>query len=379
MFVGLRMSRNVPVCAPDDGLDKAIQVMREKKVRQLVVAEGDRVVGVLSRIDLQHVLPSTATTLSVNEMNYQLSRLKVRDYMTRKVVSVAPDTTIEEAARLMHDSDVSGLPVVKGERLVGIINRTMMLEVFIEEMGLQVASSRITLELDDTPGQILNVAQVLKRPRAEHREHRDVLPRPDRQATGGLPREDERPGAGRGGAARGRLQDRHRGRLRPLGAGLFSAPAALHSSPLPATGTSPSRRGIVVRLAGTKNSARAGRLKGAGLFSAPPSRRSASPVAAPLQFLHEAVAVVALDLDDAVAHGAAAAAEALEVAGERLRARPRRAGGRSTTVTPLPLRPFVSRPTRTAPSPRGRAAAARQTQAVSGRPQARQRDPWPLE
>lgn len=162
MFVGLRMSRSIPVCAPDDGLDKAIQVMREKKVRQLVVTEGDQVVGVLSRIDLQHVLPSTATTLAMNEMNYQLSRLKVRDFMTRRVVTVAADATIEEAARLMHDNDVSGLPVVKNDRLVGLINRTMMLAVFIEEMGLQVTSSRITLELDDTPGQVLNVAQVLK-------------------------------------------------------------------------------------------------------------------------------------------------------------------------------------------------------------------------
>jgi acetoin utilization protein AcuB len=162
MFVGLRMSRNVPVCAPDDGLDKAIQLMRDRKVRQLFVAEGDQVAGVLSRIDLQHVLPSTATTLAVNEMNYQLSRLKVRDYMTRKVVSVAPDTTIEEAARVMHDSDVSGLPVIKSGRLVGLINRTMMLEIFIEEMGLQVASSRITLELDDTPGQVLSVAQIIR-------------------------------------------------------------------------------------------------------------------------------------------------------------------------------------------------------------------------
>jgi len=162
MFVGLRMSRTVPVCAQDDGLDKAIQVMREKKVRQLIVTEGDRVVGVLSRIDLQHVLPSTATTLAVNEMNYQLSRLKVRDYMTRAVVSVAQDATIEEAARLMHDSDVSGLPVLKDGRLVGLINRSMMLAAFIEEMGLQVDSSRITLELDDTPGQILSITQIIK-------------------------------------------------------------------------------------------------------------------------------------------------------------------------------------------------------------------------
>ena len=162
MFVGLRMSRNVPVCAPGDGLDKAVQLMREKKVRQLIVVEGDRIVGVLSRIDLQHVLPSTATTLAVNEMNFQLSRLKVGDYMTRTVVSVPQDATIEEAARLMHDSDVSGLPVLKEGRLVGLINRTMMLAAFIEEMGLQVDSSRITLELDDTPGQILSITQIVK-------------------------------------------------------------------------------------------------------------------------------------------------------------------------------------------------------------------------
>jgi len=162
MFVGLRMSRTIPVCAPDDGLDKAIQLMREKKVRQLIVTEGNQVVGVLSRIDLQHVLPSTATTLAVNEMNYQLSRLKVRDYMTRKVLSVSQDATIEEAARLMHDSDISGLPVLKDGRLVGLINRTMMLAAFIEEMGRQVDSSRITLELDDTPGQILSITQIIR-------------------------------------------------------------------------------------------------------------------------------------------------------------------------------------------------------------------------
>lgn len=162
MFVGLRMSRTVLVCAPDDGLDRAVRVMREGKVRQIFVVDGERVVGVLSRIDLQHVLPSTATTLAVNEMHYQLSRLKVRDSMSKDVVGIEQDATIEEAARLMHDRDVSGLPVFKGGRLVGLINRTMILEAFIEEMGLQVDSSRITLELDDTPGQILSITQIIR-------------------------------------------------------------------------------------------------------------------------------------------------------------------------------------------------------------------------
>jgi acetoin utilization protein AcuB len=163
MYVGLRMMRNPVVCTPDTGLDEAVRLMKENKVRQLPVIDNQgHLAGLVSDVDLQHVLPSPATSLSVHEMTYLLSKLTVAKFMVKKVITIGPEATIEEAALLMHDRDISGLPVVKGGKLVGYINRTIMLELFVEEMGLKVDSSRITLELEDKPGQVLEIARIIK-------------------------------------------------------------------------------------------------------------------------------------------------------------------------------------------------------------------------
>lgn len=163
MYVGLRMSRNPVTCSPDTGLDEATHLMKENKVRQLLVTEGDKLVGIVSDADLQHVLPSPATSLSVHEMTYLLSKLTISKFMVKDVITITPDKTIEEAALLMHDNDISGLPVIRGDKLAGYINRTIMLELFVEEMGLNVESSRITMELEDKPGVILDITRIIKR------------------------------------------------------------------------------------------------------------------------------------------------------------------------------------------------------------------------
>jgi acetoin utilization protein AcuB len=162
MYVGLRMMKNPVVCSQDTGLDEAVRLMKENKVRQLLVVEDGKLTGIVSDVDLQHVLPSPATSLSIHELTYLLSKLTIAKFMVRKVITIGPEATIEEAALLMHDNDISGLPVVKQGKVVGYINRTIMLELFVEEMGLKVDSSRITLEMEDKPGQILEIAKVIK-------------------------------------------------------------------------------------------------------------------------------------------------------------------------------------------------------------------------
>ncbi len=162
MYVGLRMMKTPICCAPDAGLDDAVRLMKENKVRQLMVVEGDRLVGIVSDVDLQHVLPSPATSLSIHELTYLLSKLTVAKFMVRNVVTIGPEATIEEAAVLMHDKDISGLPVVKDAKLVGYINRTIMLEMFVEEMGQKVPSSRISIEVPDKPGQLLEISRIIK-------------------------------------------------------------------------------------------------------------------------------------------------------------------------------------------------------------------------
>ncbi len=163
MYVGLRMMKNPVTCSSDTGLDEAVRLMKENKVRQLLVVEdGSKLVGIVTDVDLQHVLPSPATSLSIHELTYLLSRLTIAKFMVRKVITIGPAATIEEAALLMHDNDISGLPVVKDRKLIGYINRTIMLELFVEEMGLKVESSRITIELEDKPGQVLEISRVIK-------------------------------------------------------------------------------------------------------------------------------------------------------------------------------------------------------------------------
>ena len=119
----------------------------------------------------------------------------------------------------MHDSDVSGLPVLKDGRLVGLINRTMMLAAFIEEMGLQVDSSRITLELDDTPGQILSITQIIKDLGLNIVSIATFFPEPTNKRLVVFRVKTTDPKPDRGGAARGRLQDRDRGGFRAVAAG----------------------------------------------------------------------------------------------------------------------------------------------------------------
>jgi len=98
--------------------------------------------------------PSEATTLSVWEINYLLSRITVERVMTRNPITVSEDTTVEEAARIMADNKIGGLPVLRDNRLVGIITETDLFKIFLEMLGARTAGVRVTVEVPDTPGKL---------------------------------------------------------------------------------------------------------------------------------------------------------------------------------------------------------------------------------
>jgi acetoin utilization protein AcuB len=98
--------------------------MLAERIRHLIVVEDDRVVGIVTDRDIRLNLPSPATTLSVWEINFLLAKLTVRSVMTASVLMVEPDRPLGEAARLMVDHKIGGLPVVDGDRLVGIITES---------------------------------------------------------------------------------------------------------------------------------------------------------------------------------------------------------------------------------------------------------------
>src|SRR5512143_1831463 len=109
MLVGERMSHPVITIPPDMPFVEALNLMRKEKIRRTPVIKDGRVVGIVSDKDLLNASPSPATSLSVWEMNYLLSKIQVKDVMTKKVLTVGEDTPIEEAARVMADNKIGGL------------------------------------------------------------------------------------------------------------------------------------------------------------------------------------------------------------------------------------------------------------------------------
>jgi acetoin utilization protein AcuB len=162
MLVRERMSTQPVTIRADMTITKALQVMRENEVRRLpVLDEEGQLIGIVSEKDLLYASPSPATSLSIYEMHYLLSRLRVTELMTADPVTVAPDTPLEEAARIMADNKIGGLPVMEGDKLVGIITETDIFKVFLEMLGARDIGLRLTLEMPERKGQIARLTTVI--------------------------------------------------------------------------------------------------------------------------------------------------------------------------------------------------------------------------
>lgn len=161
MLVGERMSHPVITIPPDLPVVDAISLMKREKIRRTPVVHDGKLVGIVSDKDLLNASPSTATSLSVWEMNYLLSKITVRDVMTRQVLTVTEDTAIEQAARIMVDSKIGGLPVMSGEAVVGIITETDLFKILLEMTGARQGGVRVTAFVHEQRGQLARLTRAI--------------------------------------------------------------------------------------------------------------------------------------------------------------------------------------------------------------------------
>jgi acetoin utilization protein AcuB len=164
MQVKDRMTPDPIAVTEDTSFEDALHLMREKNIRRLPVASRDgRLVGIVADKDLSSASPSAATTLSVHEMHYLLFKLKVKEVMTRRVVTVGDDCPIEEAARIMVDHRIGCLPIVREGRLVGIITETDIFRTFVEILGGRIKGLRLTLDVTEGKGVLAVIANEIVR------------------------------------------------------------------------------------------------------------------------------------------------------------------------------------------------------------------------
>ena len=161
MFVANRMAKNPVTVTPDTKVDEAAALMKQHGFRRLPVVKDGQLVGFLNDKDIMRTSPSQATTLSKYEIASLLAKLCIRDIMQKKVITVRDDATIEEAALIMYNNKIGGLPVVSSVgAVVGVITETDIFKAFVDVMGLAEGTTRITVEVDNKVGVVEDIASV---------------------------------------------------------------------------------------------------------------------------------------------------------------------------------------------------------------------------
>ena len=163
MHVGRIMRKELVTVPPDTSIVKAKDIIAEKLIEHLLVVDGHgNLVGIVSDRDLKQTWASPATTLSVHELNYLLRQLTVEMMMVKKIITVTPGTTVERAGRIMQDNRISALPVVKNEKLIGIITTTDVMGVLLDAIGINGESTRLVVLVQDRIGMIAEVSRILQ-------------------------------------------------------------------------------------------------------------------------------------------------------------------------------------------------------------------------
>jgi acetoin utilization protein AcuB len=158
MFVATRMTPNPVTVNSKTSVADATHIMRTNKFRRLPVVDDGRLVGIVTDRDLREVSPSPATTLSIYELNYLLSKMLIKDVMKKQVITIRQDATIEEAALLMATSRIGGLVVVDDSGLVtGLITETDIFRCFVDVMGLEKGKTRLTIDVTDEVGRLHDI------------------------------------------------------------------------------------------------------------------------------------------------------------------------------------------------------------------------------
>lgn len=161
MYVKDYMSTDPITVGPQDKVGDALELLRDHSVRRLPVVSKGKLVGIVTKADLFKASPSPATSLSIHEINYLFPQIKIRDIMTKEVVTVSPDTPLEEAAVMMREKKFGTLVVVEKDKVVGLITESDLFKAFIDVFGFERPGVRINVEFEDAVGTLGKLSSLI--------------------------------------------------------------------------------------------------------------------------------------------------------------------------------------------------------------------------
>ncbi len=165
-FMREMIQRNPVTIGPEASFFDARKIIRDNGIRHLPVVDNEnKLVGIVTDRDIREAAPSDATSLSVGEINYLLGKLQVLSFMTpqKNLITISPDTLVEEAVQLMHDKKIGCIPVVEDGKLYGIFTETDALALLVDLFGIKQKGTRLTVAVEDKPGELCAIFEVFKK------------------------------------------------------------------------------------------------------------------------------------------------------------------------------------------------------------------------
>jgi acetoin utilization protein AcuB len=157
------MSKNVITVDADDSMQDAMALLKEHSIRRLPVMKKGKLVGIVTDRDLKNASASDATTLEIHELLYLLTKVKVKQIMTKDPITVPPDYTVEETAQVLLESKISGVPVVDDSgKVVGTITQSDLFRVLMSLTGIENGGIQFGLQVEDRAGSIKEVADIVR-------------------------------------------------------------------------------------------------------------------------------------------------------------------------------------------------------------------------
>ena len=143
---------------------EALNLLKENQIKTLPVFDRETLVGVVTDRDLKRASASDATLLEIHELLHALTRIKVRDIMSRKPITIPDTYTVEEAAEVLRDHHISGAPVMDAKgRMVGMISQNDLFNALMSLTGVKRRGIHLAFEVEDRPGSIKDLADIIRR------------------------------------------------------------------------------------------------------------------------------------------------------------------------------------------------------------------------
>ena len=163
MLVKNWMSKPAITIDIDAFMNDAIKLLKNHNIKMLPVMEKGRLVGIVTDRDLKRASASDATTLEIHELLYLISKIKIKEIMTKKPIAVPEDYTVEETAEVLLKHNISGVPVVdQHHNVVGTITQNDIFRILISLTGAEKKGIQFGIEVEDRPGSIREVTDIIR-------------------------------------------------------------------------------------------------------------------------------------------------------------------------------------------------------------------------